>query len=74
MYIERGVSVNNRLITNERNKLGEDTISGLRATKDMVKFSDSQQQKLENVPLYNSKILSAAWSAYSVYQRKLEEV
>ena len=32
--VERGVSVNNR------NKLGEDTINGLRATKDMVRFSD----------------------------------
>ena len=70
--VERGVSVNNRVVTAERNKLGEDTINGIRATKDMVKFSDPQQQKPENVPL-NNKILSAARSAYSVYQRKLEE-
>ena len=70
--VERGVSVNNRVVTAERNKLGEDTISGLRATKTMVKFSDPQHQKPENIP-NNSKILSAARSAYSVYQRKLED-
>jgi len=49
-------------VTAERNKLGEDTISGIRAMKDMVKFSDPQQQKPENVPI-NNKILSAARSA-----------
>ena len=69
---ERGVSVNNRVVTAERNKLGEDTSNGLRAVKDMVTFSDPQHQKPENTPV-NSKILSAATSAYSVYQRKLEE-
>ena len=70
--VERGVSVNNRVVTAERNKLGEDAISGLRATKAMVKFSDPQHQKPENIPI-NSKILSAARAAYSVYQRKLED-
>jgi len=70
--VERGVSVNNRVVTAERNKLGEVTINVIRATKDMVKFSDPQQQKPENVPI-NNKILSAARSAYSVCQRKLEE-
>jgi len=54
--------VNNRVVTAERNKLGEDTISGIRAVKDMVKFSDPQQQKPENVSI-NNKILSAARSA-----------
>ena len=38
----------------------------------MAKFSDPQQQKPENVPI-NGKILSAARSAYSVYQRKIKE-
>ena len=66
--VEGAVSVNSRVVTAERNKLGEDTINGLRATKDKVKFSDPQQQKPGNVPL-NSKILSAAKSACFVYQR-----
>jgi len=30
--VERGVSVNNSVVTAERNKLGEGTITGLRAT------------------------------------------
>ena len=66
--VEGAVSVNSRVVTAERNKLGEDTINGLRATKDKVKFSDPRQQKPGNVPL-NSKILSAAKSACFVYQR-----
>ena len=67
-----GVSVNNRVVTVERNKFSEDTINGLKAMKHMVKFSDPQQQKPENVPI-NGKILPAARSAYSVYQRKIKE-
>ena len=43
--VERGMSENNRVVTAERNQLGEDTINGLRATKGMVKFSDPQQLK-----------------------------
>jgi len=39
--------VNNRVVTAERSKLGEDTISGLRATKDTIKFSYHQHQKPE---------------------------
>ena len=39
------MSENNRVVTAERNQLGEDTINGLRATKGMVKFSDPQQLK-----------------------------
>ena len=70
--VERGVSVNNGIETAERNKLGEDTINGLNATKDVVKFLDPQHQKPENISI-KSKILSAARSAYSIYQRKLEE-
>ena len=64
--------MNNRVVTAERNKLGEDTITGLTTTEDMVKFSDPQHQKPENIPI-NNKILSAARSAYSIYQRKIEE-
>ena len=65
--VERGMSENNRVVTAERNKLGEDTINGLRTTKDNVKFSDLQHQKPESIPI-NTKILSAARSVYSVYQ------
>lgn len=57
--VERGVSENKRLVTAERNKLGEDTINGLRVTNDMVKFSDPQHQNPESI-LIHSKILSAA--------------
>ena len=49
--VERGVSENNRVVTAENNKLGEDTISGLRAMKDMVKFSDPQHQNPESIPI-----------------------
>ena len=47
----RVMSESNRLVTAERNKLGEDTINGLRAMKDNVKFSDPQHQKPESIPI-----------------------
>ena len=70
--VERGVSVNNQIVTPERSRLKEDTINGLRSTKDMVKFSDPQQMRPEKIPI-NRTILSSARSAYSVYQRTVEE-
>ena len=49
--VERGISVNNRMLTNERNKLSEVTINGLRATKDMIKFSDQKLHRPERIPV-----------------------
>ena len=49
---ERGISVNSRMLTAERNKLSEETINGLRNTKDMVKFSDPQSHQARKSPCY----------------------
>ena len=50
--VERGISVNSRMLTAERNKLSEETIKGLRNTKDMVKFSDPQSHRHRKSPYY----------------------
>ena len=70
--VERGISVNSRMLTNERNKLSEVTINGLRATKDMIKFSDPQLHRPERFPV-TKKLLNSVRSAHSAYRQKCEE-
>ena len=70
--VERGISVNSRMLTNERNKLSEVTINGLRATKDMIKFSDPQLHRPERIPV-TKKLLNSVRSAHSAYRQKCEE-
>ena len=69
--VERGISVNSRMLTAERNKLSEETINGLRNTKDMVKFSDPQSHRPERVPV-TKKLLSSVRSAHTAYRQKCE--
>ena len=69
--VERGISVNSRMLTAERNKLSEETINGLRNTKDMVKFSDPQSHRPERVPV-TKKLLSSVRSAHVAYRQKCE--
>ena len=60
------------MLTNERNKLSEVTIHGLRATKDMIKFSDPQLHRPERIPV-TKKLLNSVRSAHSAYRQKCEE-
>ena len=69
--VERGISVNSRMLTAERNKLSEETINGLHNTKDMVKFSDPQSHRPERVPV-TKKLLSSVRSAHTAYRQKCE--
>ena len=70
--VERGISVNSRMLTSERNKLSEETINRLRNTKDMVKFSDPQSHRPERVPV-TKKLLSSVRSAHVAYRQKCEK-
>lgn len=70
--VERGISVNSGMLTSERNKLSEETINGLRNTKDMVKFSDPQSHRPERVPV-TKKLLSSVRSAHAAYRQKCEK-
>lgn len=70
--VERGISVNSRMLTAERNKLSEETIKGLRNTKDMVKFSDPQSHRPERVPI-TKKLLSSVRSAHAAYRQKCQK-
>ena len=56
----------------ERNKLSDETINGLRNTKDMVKFSDPQSHRPERVPV-TKKLLSSVRSAHAAYRQKCEK-
>ena len=48
------------------------TINGLRATKDMIKFSDPQLHRPERIPV-TKKLLNHVRSAHSAYRQKCEE-
>ena len=48
------------------------TINGLRATKDMIKFSDPQLYRPERIPV-TKKLLNSVRSAHSAYRQKCEE-
>ena len=68
--MERGISINNRILTAERNKLSEGTINGL--CKDMNKFSDPQLHRPERVPVAK-KLLRSVRSAHVVYKQKCKK-
>ena len=72
--VERGVSVNSKMSTTERNKLYmyEETINELRSTKDMIKFSAPQSHRLERIQV-TKKILNSVRSAHLAYRQKCEE-
>ena len=70
--VERGISVNSRMLTNERNKWSEVTINGLHATKDMIKFSDPQLHRSERIQV-TKKLLNSVRSAHTAYRQKCEE-
>ena len=59
------------MLTAERNKLSEDTVNGLRATKDMVKYSDPQSHRPQRIPI-TKKLLSSVRSAHAAYRQKCE--
>ena len=71
-HVERGISVNSRMLTAEGNKLSKEAINGLRNAKDMVKFSDPQSHRPERVPVTN-KLLSSVISAHAAYRQKCEK-
>lgn len=60
------------MLTAERNRLSEETINGLRDTKDMVKFSDPQSHRPKRVPV-TKKLLSSVRSAHAAYIQKCEK-
>jgi hypothetical protein len=55
--IEKRLSVNNSIITKERNQLSKAAINGLRA-KDVVKFYDTELMRPEKL-LMNKHVLSS---------------
>lgn len=69
--VERGLSVNNSVVTTERSLLIESAINGLRNTKYIVKFSDPEKNRPEKLPL-TKKVMSAAVNAHAEYMKRLE--
>jgi hypothetical protein len=70
--VERSLSINNRTVTIDRSNLGEETVIGLRATKDYVKFCDPVEMLPEKI-LITKDVLLSAKKAHSLYKARLEE-
>ena len=69
---ERSLSINARIVTDERSHLGEKTIVGLRAVKDAVRFSDPKQHRPEKIAMSDALVV-AVKSAHSHYKQRVEE-
>ena len=69
--VERGPSVNNSIITKERNQFGEAAINGLRAN-DAAKLYDPELMRPENLLMTKQHVLSSARNAHFDYQRRGE--
>jgi len=66
---ERSLSVNARVVTKERNFLGETTIVGLRTVKEAVRFHDPQHWRPQNVPT-TKDMKVAVRSAHAMYLKR----
>ena len=69
---EHSLSVNARVVTKERSRLGEQTIVGLRLLKDAVKFHDPVNCRPETIPV-TKEMRKSARLAQSAYKAKLDE-
>ena len=69
---ERSLSINARIVTEERSHLGEKTIVGLRAVKDAVRFCDPVQLRPEKIDMSDA-LVRAVRSAHSHYRERLEQ-
>lgn len=69
---ERSLSINARLVTNERSTLGDNTICGLRAVKDAVHFYDPVNNQPEKIPV-TKEMKMYVKSAHVAYKAMLED-
>ena len=69
---ERSLSVNARVVTKERSRLGEQTIVGLRLLKDAVKFHDPVNCRPEKIPV-TKEMRKSVRLAHSAYKARLDQ-
>jgi len=69
--VERGFSINNDVLTDDRTEMSAKTRNGLLLTKDAIKYYDPVNQRPTSVPLTRS-LLTACRSAYAAHEARLE--
>ena len=69
---ERRLSVNARVVTKERSRLGEQTIVGLRLLKDAVKFHDPVNCRPEKIPV-TKEMRKSIHLTHSAYKARLDQ-
>lgn len=69
--VERGFSVSNNVLTEDRTDMSVETLNGLLLTKDALAFHDPEKQLPSSLPITRS-LLQSCCSAYGTYQARLE--
>ena len=69
---EHSLSVNARVVTKERSRLGEQTIVGLRLLKDAVKFHDPVNYRPEKISV-TKEMRKSVHLAHSAYKARLDQ-
>ena len=69
---ERSLSVNARVVTKERPRVGEQTIVGLRLLKDAVKFHDPVNCRPEKIPV-TKEMRKSVRLVHSAYKVRLDQ-
>ena len=70
--VERGLSVNTSVVTEDRPHVGEATVWAIRTVKDAVEFFDPvSNQPPQKVPL-TGELLRSAKMAYASYRQRLD--
>ena len=67
--VERSLSVNTKIVTEDRPHIGEATVCAIRTVKDAVKFLDPVSKKPQKVPLTREHLRSAKM-AYASYRQR----
>ena len=70
--VERSLSVNINVVTDDRTLLSEQAINGIRMVKDAVAFYDPQHNQPKNIP-FTKDLIKALKTAHACYQARLEE-
>jgi len=70
--VERGFSVNNDVLTDQRTEMTPATLNALLLTKDAIKVSDPEHQLPQSIPITRG-LLQACKAAHAVYQSRLEK-
>ena len=69
IYVERSLSVNTSVVSEDRPPIGEATVCAIRTVNDAVEFFDPVSNQPQKVPL-TRELLRSAKMAYASYRQR----